>query len=326
MRLRFLPVAAAVLIAALGGSGCKPKSEVPQWMATMPSNARIAFSSELGWALAHKEVQNALSQSKQVEQMLDLFLQKAKIDPKQDTGRLTVYVMDLPVKGNASDFASSVVLQLSGFKNPKALHTALGESFPPEGFLHVGANDWPLYVIMDVQSGSTQMHLRGASDPSGGLWLGDMKALEIIAHPGTLPPGLISASGWLTPGRKLQGALRPQKLMEDLKGQIPSQWAKDLPTDLDVLLWGVTPGEDGKLWELEVILGGTPDSINQVTPWLQRFGAAMDATRPQGQAPTQLLQERTRAGLRTSLNDTQLESALQRLGLPSFKLKSSATK
>lgn len=322
MRPRLLPLAAAVLTAALGISlACRPKTEVPQWMASLPPTSQMAFSSELGWALEHKELQNALSGSKQVEQMLDLFLQKAHINPANETGRVTLYMMDLPTKAaSASDVKGSFLLYLSGFRHPKALQNALSESFPPEGFLKARGGEWPLYVIMDVESGGIKLHLRAASDPLGGIWLGDLSALQALSQPMTAPEGLISAASWLTPGQKLQGALRPKRLLEDLHNQMPSEWVKDLPSDIDALLWGVTPGQDGKPWELDILVGGSPEAITQVTPWLQRFGAALDATRPAGQAPAQLLQERTRAGLRTTLDQAQLEAAMQRLGMPSFKL------
>jgi hypothetical protein len=328
MRPSFLPIAAVTLAAALVSAlACKPKAAVPQWVASMPSGTRFAFSSELGWALEHKDLQGALAQSRQVEQVLDLFLQKAHIDPRKETGRLTLYLLNIPTKvERPQDMTGSFLIQLSGFRDPQALQHAITESFPPEGFLKAGGADWPLFVIMDLQSGGTQLHLRAASDPAGGLWLGDLSALGALSHPQPLSPGTLAAAGWLSPQQKLQGALRPQEMLEGLKGQLPSEFTKDLPSDLEVLMWGVTPGGDGQPWQMEVVVGGSPGSITQVAPWLQRLGAALDATRPQGQAPAQLLQERGRAGLRATVDESQIEGVLQRLGMPAFKLKGGKAK
>jgi hypothetical protein len=328
MRPSILPIAAAVLTAALAGSlACRPKTVVPQWVATMPAGARFAFSSELGWALEHKGLQGAIAHAPQVGQMLDLFLSKARINPQKEAGRLTLYLLNLPTKvDRPQDVAGAFLIQLSGFRDPKALQQVVTESFPPEGFLKAGGADWPLFVVMDFAAGGNQIHFRVASDPSGGLWLGDLSALSALAHPRPLSDNVLSAAGWLSPHQKLQGALRPQGLLEGLKGQLPGEWAQEPPSDLDILLWGVTPGEAGQPWQMEAVVGGTPDAVGKVAPWLQRFGAALDATRPQGQAPAQLLQERTRAGLRASVDETQLEAALQRLGIPNFKLRDSKAK
>lgn len=323
MRPSILPIAAATLAVALAGAlSCKPKAAVPQWVASMPAGAHFAFSSELGWALEHKELQGAIARAPQVAQMLDLFLSRARIDPRKETGRLTLYLLDLPTKvERPQDVSGAFLIQLSGFRDPKTLQQAVTESFPPEGFLKAGGADWPLFVIMDFAAGGAQMHLRVASDPAGGLWLGDLSALSALAHPRPLSDAVLSAAGWLSPQQKLQGALRPKGLIDGLKGQLPGEWAQELPSDLDILLWGVTPGETDQPWQMEVVVGGTPEAVAKVAPWLQRFGAALDATRPQGQAPAQLLQERARAGLRATVDRSQVEAALQRLGVPNVKFQ-----
>ncbi len=72
----------------------------------------------------------------------------------------------------------------------------------------------------------------------------------------------------------------------------------------------------------EVVVGGDPQAMTKVSPWLQRLGAALEAVRPQSQAPVQILQEGRRAGLKATLDQAQLESALGKLGLPHLKLQS----
>ncbi|HJW31784.1 MAG TPA: hypothetical protein VJ505_00325 [Holophagaceae bacterium] len=322
MRL-MAPIAA---VALLGAVACKPKaSKAPAWVQGIPEEALTSVSGQAGFILANKDLQSAITKSPLAEQMLDLFLQKAQIKAQSETGRITFHLLDLPqakdgVKG-VEAMSGAFLIHLSGFKNPQALQAAVTESFPAEGFLRVRGEDWPQFVIMDLQQGGKQLHLRVATDPQGNLWLGDLSALARLG-PKSLAdrPGVAAAAQWLTPDLKLQGSIRPDPILGGLKQQLPSEWARELPEGVDTILWGAGPQGDGSLWTFEVVLGGEPKAISQVTPWLQRLGAALDAVRPQGQTPVQILQEGRRAGLKATLDPTHLETALGKLGLPQLKL------
>lgn len=322
MRL-MAPIVAAAL---LGAVACKPKSsKAPAWVQGIPEEALTSVSGQAGFILANKQLQGAITKSPLAEQMLDLFLQKAQIKAQTETGRITFHLLELP---NASEGAKgmesmggSFLIHLSGFRNPQALQAAVTESFPAEGFLRVRGEDWPQFVIMDLQQGGKQLHLRVVADSQGNLWLGDVTALARMGAKSLADrPGVVAAAQWLTPDLKLQGAIRPEPLLGGLKRQLPAEWVRELPEGVDTILWGAGPQADGTTWNFEIVLGGEAKAIGQVTPWLQRLGAALDAVRPQGQAPVQILQEGRRAGLKATLDPAQLEGALGKLGLPQFKL------
>ena len=75
------------------------------------------------------------------EQSLDLFLKKAGIAPKQDKGRISLYVMDLKIEAKEAKPQVQIprfLIQLAGFQDTEALQRAVVESFPGEGSLSVG--------------------------------------------------------------------------------------------------------------------------------------------------------------------------------------------
>ena len=325
------PLAPLLVLATLVGPvACRSKGKgVQPWLAGIPEASLTSVSGEAGWFLTNKGLQQALTRSPLAEQMLDLFMQKAHIDSRTETGRVTFHILDVPrTQGGQPDLkeaASAFLIHLSGFRDPKALQTAVTESFPAEGFLRVQGQDWPQFVVLDLQQGGRQVHLRVAADPAGGLWLGDLAALARLNGKSLLErPGVVAAAQWLTPGLKLQGALRPDPIVKDLRAQLPSEWARELPEGVDIVLWGASPQApvEGRpeAWSFEVIVGAEPKAIAQITPWLQRLGAALDAVRPQGQAPVQILQEGRRAALRATVDAAQLESALGKLGVPQLNL------
>ncbi|HJV90382.1 MAG TPA: hypothetical protein VJ623_08770 [Holophagaceae bacterium] len=319
-------MAPLVATALIGAMACKPKaSKAPAWVQGIPEEALTSVSGQAGFILANKDLQAAITKSPLAEQMLDLFLQKAQIKAQSETGRITFHLLDLPHPQDgpkaAEAMSGAFLIHLSGFRNPQALQAAVTESFPAEGFLRVRGQDWPQFVIMDLQQGGRQLHLRVVADPQGSLWLGDLSALARIGAKSLADrPGVTAAAQWLTPDLKLQGAIRPEPILGGIRGQLPAEWARELPEGVDTILWGAGPQGDGTTWTFEVILGGEPKAIGQVTPWLQRLGAALDAVRPQGQAPVQILQEGRRAGLKATLDPAQLETALGKLGLPQLKL------
>ena len=322
MRL-MAPIVAAAL---LGAVACKPKAaKAPAWVQGIPEAALTSVSGQAGFILANKDLQSAITKSPLAEQMLDLFLQKAQIKAQSETGRITFHLLDLPEAKDGAQameaMSGAFLIHLSGFRNPQALQAAVTESFPAEGFLRVRGEDWPQFVIMDIQQGGKQIHLRVVADSHGNLWLGDLSALARMGSKSLADrPGVVAAAQWLTPDLKLQGAIRPDPILGGLKSQLPAEWVREVPEGVDTILWGAGPQGDGTLWTFEIVLGGEAKAIGQVTPWLQRLGAALDAVRPQNQAPVQILQEGRRAGLKATLDPAQLEGALGKLGLPHFKL------
>ena len=321
---------APILIAAVAGLGslcllpsCKPRLRVPGWVQSAPADSVAAFSGEAGWVISHKEVQSLLAREPLAERALDLFLQKARINPRTETGRLTFHVIGLPQQGETSleKGLSHVLIQLDQFKDPKSLVAALTESFPQEGHLRLGGRDWPLYVILDVDTGTVKAHLRAASDEQGQIWIGDLQALERLASRESLAsrPGVAAAAEWISPRAPFQGYLQPEALLGGLRKELPdSGTLRDLPKDVHALFWSVTPGADANQpVRFELSLAGTPEAISQVTPWLQRLVAAMSAIQPVPGAPApELLQEKKRVGLRASLTDAQLKLIMEKLGQP----------
>lgn len=328
MRL-MAPLVAGLLLGALA---CKPKASKAQWVNAIPEEAITSISGEARFFLENKELQAQVTRSPLAEQMLDLFVQKAQIKSQSETGRITFHLLELKLPQGApqgSDqgmeaMGGAFLIQLSNFRDPKALQAAITESFPAEGFLRVGTEDWPQFVILDLAQGGRQIHLRVVADPHGGLWLGDLTALAKLGKRSLADrPGVAAAAQWLSPDLKFQGALRPESLLGGLRGQLPAEWAKELPEGVDILLWGASPAGGGEgTWTFEVVVGGEPKAMTKVSPWLQRLGAALEAVRPQSQAPVQILQEGRRAGLKATLDQAQLESAFAKLGLPQLNLDS----
>src|SRR5664279_2711530 len=151
-------ISAAAVVACLPFAlsftlSCRPKTRVPGWVTVAPGDSVAAFSGEAGWVLTHKDVQSLLARDPLVERALDLFLQKAHINPRLETGRVTFHVVGVPGKGVESlqQGLEHVLIQLNQFKDPVALVAALAESFPQEGSLRLQGRDWPLYVILDVE-------------------------------------------------------------------------------------------------------------------------------------------------------------------------------
>lgn len=325
--MRCLPYLALPLMAVLA-MGCRAKHpRVPAWVASAPARSQMALSGQAGWLLEQPQFQKLIAQYPLAEQSLDLFLKKARINPHDETGRMTFYAMDLKLeKGspNVESQAPNFLLQFGGFKDPKALQWAIAESFPPEGALQIKGLEMPLHVVMDYN----QLHIRVLVDQAGNLWLGDLSALTALESAGQLPPRhpVIAAASWINGAAPIQGFLRPQDILKDLSGRLPGDLAKELPQGIDCLAWSVTPGTGpNALHRLEIAITGTREGILQVTPWLQRLVAVANSVQtPSSQAP-ELLQETTRAGLRCQLTQEQLNMVFSKLAQPNFTFSTERT-
>jgi len=320
-------VPAAVALLCLPFAACRPKPRVPGWVQAAPADSVAAFSGEAAWMLTHKEIQSLISRDPMAERALDLFLQKAHINPRTETGRVTFHVMGVPQQGEANlqKGLEHVLIQLNQFADPTALVAALAESFPQEGSLHLQGRDWPLYVILDLESQGVKAHIRAASDEKGQLWIGSLEALQHMAAKGGLAaqPDAALAAEWISARAPFQGYLQPEALLGGLRKNLEGSLVKDLPQGVHALFWSITPGEKdaaGKEQAIrfELALAGTPEGINQVTPWLQRLVAAANAVQSGPGAAPELMQEKRRVGLRCALTPEQLKLVMEKLGQPGF--------
>ncbi len=318
--------AAVALVCLPSAVSCRPKARSPLWVQVAPGDSLAAFSGEAGWMLTHKEIQSFISRDPMVERALDLFLQKAKINPRTETGRVTFHIVGVPKKGegNLQKGLEHALIQLNQFKEPAALVGALAESFPQEGSLRIQGHEWPLYVILDVESGSTKAHIRAASDDKGQVWIGSLEALTRMAVKDGLGslPDVRQAAEWINPRAPFQGFLQPETLLTGLRQSLDGSLIKDLPQGITALFWSITPSQEAdQPVKFELALAGAPEGINQVTPWLQRLVAATNAVQSVPGAAPELMQEKRRVGLRCTLTNDQLRMVMEKLGQPSFPFR-----
>ena len=324
-------IPAAVAVLCLPFAACRPKPRVPAWVQAAPADSVAAFSGEAAWMLTHKEVQSLISRDPMVERALDLFLQKARINPRTETGRVTFHVMGLPQQGeqDLQKGLEHVLIQLNQFADPTALVAALAESFPQEGSLRLQGRDWPLHVILDLETRGTKAHIRAASDEKGQIWIGSLEALQRMASKGSLAsdPNAALAAEWIGARAPFQGYLQPEALLGGLRRNLDSSFVKDLPQGVSALFWGITPpAQKDQPIRFELALAGTPEGINQVTPWLQRLVAAANAVQSTPGSAPELLQEKRRVGLRCALTPEQLKLVMEKLGQPGFSLTTLPTR
>lgn len=315
--------AAVALVCLPFAFSCRPKARVPGWVQVAPGDSLAAFSGEAGWMLTHKEVQAFISRDPMVERALDLFLQKARINPRTETGRVTFHILGMPQKGEDTlqKGLEHALIQLNQFKEPAALVGALAESFPQEGSLRIQGHDWPLHVILDVEAKGTKAHIRAASDEKGQVWIGSLEALNRFAAKESLAaqPDIALAAEWINPRAPFQGYLQPEALLGGLRQNLESSLVKDLPQGITALFWSITPGEDkDQPVRFELALAGKPDGVNKVSPWLQRLVAAANAVQSAPGATPELMQEKRRVGLRCTLTSEQLKLVMEKLGQPGF--------
>jgi hypothetical protein len=315
--------AAAVLACLPFALSCRPKPQVPGWVKVAPGDSVAAFSGEAGWVLTHKDVQSLLARDPMVERALDLFLQKARINPRTETGRVTFHLVGVPQNGVESlqQGLEHVLIQLNQFKDPVALVAALAESFPQEGSLRLHGRDWPLHVILDLEVRGTKAHIRAASDEKGQIWIGSLEALSRMAAAASLDaqPDAALAAEWISPRAPFQGYLQPDALIGGLRKSLDVAALKELPQGVHAIFWSITPTtEKDQPVRFELALAGTPEGINQVSPWLQRLVAAANAVQSTPGAAPVLMQEKRRVGLRCTLTPEQVRLVMEKLGQPGF--------
>lgn len=319
--MRSIRIVAVPLVLLAVVMGCHPKgSKAPAWAVNAPEGTSLALSVQAGWVLDHQNVQSLVARFPLADQMLDLFLKKARINPHDDPGRVTFYVLDLPQQDLRSPHGDpgNFLMLLDGFKNPVALQGTVVESFPQEGSLTLAGKELPLHVILDINA----FHLRAALEPSGKIWLGDLRALTRRAQRGQAEAkATLHAAEWIDPKGIFQGYIKVEALLTALQGQLPKDLGLDLPEGIDTIAWSVSPAPSPAApHRLDLALTGTETGIQKVTPWLQRIGAVATTTGPNSAPPPDLVIERTRAGFRAAMTEAQLNALLSKLGSTPLRL------
>ena len=298
--------------------GCHPRqAKAPDWVLTAPASTVMAVSGQAGWVLEQPQFQTFLERYPLADQTLDLFLKRAHINPHQETGRITFYVLNLPVLGNPGGVkpdSSDFLIQLGGFQDSGALQVAISDAFPAEGSLPIEGRELPLYVVLDLN----QYHIRVVTDSAGRVWLGDLGALARLGS-GRLPPRnpVALSAEWVNGNAPFQGYLRPQGILAAASSHLPAERARNLPQGIESLAWSVTPGTGkDQLHRFELAITGSKEGVLQVAPWLQRFVAAATAMQGAPSQPPEILQETRRIGLRAQLTQNQVNTALSKLSQP----------
>lgn len=315
MQKRMLMVAPALALglAAFLAPACRPKITAPPWILASPAASEMAVSGRLGWLTQDPSFRKLLEKSPEAEQALEIFLQRAHIDPATDPGRLTLHLLEAP---DDSKPTHGFLLALDQFQDPRALQMALASSFPPEGTLRWNGNDCPLHVILDIDSSKLKAHLRALGDPSGRIWIGDLDTLTTVAN-GTFgrSPELLKAAGMITPAAPIQGFLRPESMLQIWREKTNKDLSLDLPKGIAYLVWSVTPPpQPDKPYQFELALSGQQDGIAQAAPWMQRLAAIAGSVQNMQAPPPEIQSGKDWVSLRMRLTGPQVQQVLSKLG------------
>lgn len=125
--MRF-PFVIALPVLALMVVGCRSRRpQAPGWVLGAPAKCTIGLSGETGWLLEQPQFQDVLAKFPLAEQSLDLFLKKARVNPHGETGRVSLFTMDLGLEADGRKLSAQVptfLLQFQGFRDPSALQKA----------------------------------------------------------------------------------------------------------------------------------------------------------------------------------------------------------
>lgn len=131
---------AGVLMLGLVLAGCGPRhGQAPDWVLSAPRGTAAAVSCTAAWALDPAHFQPALHDTPLASQSLAMFLERTRMDPRQPTGRVTLYQVPAVPEPAAADGgdparpadAREFLLQLGGFQHPGQMLVALADGFPP---------------------------------------------------------------------------------------------------------------------------------------------------------------------------------------------------
>jgi hypothetical protein len=158
-----------------------------------------------------------------------------------------------------------------------------------------------------------QFHMRLLIDEQGRVWIGDLPALAALGKSPTRAASTLRAVEWIDRRAPIQGLLLPERLL----GQSPEGFARELPKGIQALAWSVTPGPSKDApHAFELAIAGTPEGVRQVSPWIQRLVAFIGSLPGAPSRPADVLEEKTRVGLRAQLNASQLEAVMARISQP----------
>jgi hypothetical protein len=315
MRQSLSIIALGAVSIYMGCRDMRPKAQ--DWVISAPEVSALGISCSLALALESPAAREAITKYPQFDQALELFLDKAKIDPTSETGRVSVYFMNRPgaktVPASTDDLAGlaqTVFFQIAGFRDPKAIERMVIETFPPAGSLNMRGREYPLFVVFDVNN----FHLRVFSDNEGRLWIGEMAVLEELAKRrgfGDNSP-VSRASEWVSRAGAIQGFIQPELLPSDMMQEL----AKVVPPGIKGVAWSVSPPADGgQTVELDLVVTGAEDAIAQLKPWMQRLIAMASTLGGEGSRPPDTVQENNRMGIRCQFNKDQLADALKLVDL-----------
>jgi len=326
-----IPVALLAILVA----GCRDmRPQAQDWMVSAPEKTILGVSGQLGWILEMPEFRKYITRYPIFDQALELFLDRAAIDPSSETARISLYVLNIPNDGNtvtsAEDLRGLALIQIAGFRDVKAIQRVVVETFPPEYSLKIGGREHPLFVVLDFN----QIRVRLFFDDSGRLWIGDLSALEEIAKKrrSGISDYLARASEWLPATGALQGFAQPEL--------IPKHAFKELdafiPAGIKGLAWAVTPVDKKgqaapatpqasqaagnalqafQAVNLDLCVTGTEDAVTNLKPWMQRVVAIASTLAGDGMMPPETIQEGARMGVRCQFKQDQLETALKMMNM-----------
>ena len=301
--------------------GCgHPRPKTPDWVLSAPPGAVMAMSCRADWALEQPRLRALLDGFPMAAQAMDVLLQRARLDPRHETGRITLYLRR-PAKGSGATLPEpGFLVQLGRFRDPGRLQMAIANAFPAEGTLPLDHQDFPLFVITDFQL----LHVRAMADREGRVWVGDVAALarlDLRSESGVLHTALAASADWITAGAAVQGFIRPQDLRGDSTGGLPGDLARDLPRGIESVSWGLIPGRGPNAPNgFELALAGSPEAVQRATAWLDRLMAVAMAVPGMALDTPEILQESRRIGLRCQLSQEQVDAVLARLDQPAVRL------
>ncbi|MDR2697136.1 MAG: hypothetical protein LBB40_01515 [Holophagales bacterium] len=321
--MRQLMTFVLLAIISLGCRDIRPKAQ--DWVTSAPEKTAVGVSCHLGWILEMPDFRNFIARYPLYDNALELFLDSAKIDPASETAKLSVYMLKLPNPDisapSIKDWREMLLMQIAGFREPKAIQRVIMETFSPEGSLRLRGREYPLFVVLDIND----VKIRIVSDNDGRVWIGDIAALQETAKKRSVgDSGYVSrASEWITSSSAIQGFVQPELIPKD----VFQGFANSLPAGIKGLAWSASPSQrDKQIINLDLAITGTDEAVNKIKPWMQRiFAMASSLADGDGTGQPETVQESNRMGVRCQFKQSQLSQVLDSLNLKDLVPISSET-
>lgn len=291
---------------------CPKSAQKPEWAQTTPANCTLALSFKSHLLLKTREHFDLFDRYPMAAKVLDLFISKAKLDPDHEKSRITLYAFDLSKAATGAPPLpdDSFLLQIGMLSDPKAMLSAFGDLFPGEGHIRIGADEYPLLVIMDINT----HHFRMFMDKSGRLWIGERAALEHLKKPMQSDDDFQKALEWVDSNACIQGFAAPDRILNQRSEERQILEKLDLPKGIRYMAWSLqTEGMPKDAYALQMAVTGDRKGIQQSEPWARRLAALISSTQ-QGNAPRPEIQEADqRLGLRAQVHQTQCQTIFKTL-------------